>query len=141
MAPGQGPPGLAQRFAQPAPGRLEGRGEAEYDPRDQRNAKCKREHPAIDTNHLDARNLSRGRQSDQGRHAPDRQQDAGRPTRQSYERAFCQQLPYQPPAAGAKSGAHCHLKLSAGRPREKQIGYVRARDQQYESDCARENHE
>ena len=62
-------------------------------------------------------------------HANDEADDAAGDRQQ---RALGQQLPHQPPASRAERGAHRQLAIAPQHARERQVGDVRARDQQHE---------
>ena len=88
-------------------------------------------HGPVDGDALRARQ-PRGHGRRQQRHAPRRQQQAGRAAGAREHEALDEQLPDDARAAGADRDAHGHFFLPADRAREQQVGDVRARNQQHQ---------
>src|SRR5262249_42971001 len=77
-----------------------------------------------------------GQQPRQRLNAPDRQQHPQRAAEQAEQQALRQQLPDHHPPRRAERQPDGHLPAPRRRAREQQVGHVRARDQQHESDSA-----
>ena len=84
---------------------------------------------------------ARGAQLQQAVHAPDRDQQPERAADGREQHAFGEQLRDEARASRAEGPADRHLALPHGRPREQQVGDVRAGDQQHEADGGEQRHE
>ena len=119
---------------------LERRRDAEEERRSDRQRAGEDQHPRVDPRVVDARQR-RGREPDQGGAAETGQGDAERAAGRGEHEALDQELTDQPPAARAEGRPHGHLVPPAQRPREQQVGDVRAGDQEDEADRARQDRE
>ena len=128
-----------KRSGNAGPRDAKSRREAEDDPGQERQGQRERQDLTVDLDQLGPGDPSLGRESQQGGHAPARQEDAAQAACQRHESALGEQLPDEPRAAGAERRAHRDLALPAGRAGQQQIRDVGAGDQQHEPDGARKD--
>ena len=93
--------------------------------------------PAVDPDVVDARQRRRA-QSPYGCDSPDREHHSRETPGHCYEQAFREHLSHEAAAWCPQRGAHCELETSSRRPREHEIGDVRAGDQEHEAHCAQQ---
>ena len=103
-----------------------------------RNAEREDQHDRIQ------RDLARARRKpadERGQHVDGQPRDADADGAADHgeQRALGQQLPHQAAAAGAERGAHRQLAIAAQHPRQREVGDIRARDQQHQSGDAEQD--
>ncbi len=118
--------------------RLQGRHEAEDDPRQQRHAEREQEHRYVDRDARLVRHVELGHHGDDGADRAEGEQHAQRAADERQKNALGEQLPQQPLAAGADRHPDGHLPRPRGPARELQVGDVGARDQEKERDPAQQ---
>ena len=134
------PPGGGQQGLRGAgPGRAERGDEATGERRQQRSAERERHHPAVDPNHLEARDASTGRERKKRRHGPQRDQQAGGAASQREDGTFDEQLPHETRPRGPEGDTHGELTPPVRSPREQQVRHIGACHEQNEDDGARED--
>ena len=74
----------------------------------------------------------RGQQVRQQRHSPERQHKSGKTAGAREQQAFDEQLPEQPPAAGAEREPHRDFLPPLRRTAEQEVGHVGAGDEQHD---------
>ena len=127
-----------ERLTQPERRAAERRNKAEAETRERGDDEREREHPSVETHLIEARDRDRGDR----RHAlktNSRDRQTERAAGEAEDRALGQQLPDQAPAAGAKRRADRDLARPVHRPREEQVGDVRAGNQHHEPDRAQQH--
>jgi hypothetical protein len=127
-----------QDFVEIDLGHFERRHDPEKQPSDDGEPHRECQHSAI---HRDARNgqqIRRERMIDEA-DGPNRAQNSRRTANARQNHAFGEQLPNQLRTARSNRGAYSQFFLSRRGAREKQIGDIRARDQQHKSDCAEQH--
>ena len=124
---------LLERLVQIHPRCLPSRNESENEARDQRHQQRKPQHASIEVDILQTRQVAR-LYAQQKLQAPRAEDHAAEAADESEQQAFGQQLPDQAPARGTEGRADRELLLPRCRPRQQQIGDVRADDQQHETD-------
>ncbi len=122
---------LLQRFAQIDARDLQRRRKSEQQAGRRRDAQGECQHPPIDAAFGKTRNVA-WRERHQGVRAPLGEEQAGRAGHHSQHQAFGDQLAHDAAAAGAYRGANGDLPRTRSGPREQQIRYIRARDQQHQ---------
>ena len=71
---------------------------------------------------------------EEGIESPGGQDDSGDSRGEREQRAFCKQLPDEPPASGAERASNRHLTAARGGAGQQQVGPVGAGDQQHQGD-------
>ena len=115
------------------PGRPPGRRQAEENACDQRNHEGEREHPQVETGIEVERKAAVGYgEADQSRLAPDGEQRAGGCAQHGEKHRFGHELSDETSPTRAEGQPRGDLGSAEGRPGEKQVRQVGARDQQHE---------
>jgi hypothetical protein len=112
---------------------LQRRREPEQHARRQRNAQGEGERREVHADLLEAWQIGR-RRGHQCRHAPARENEPDAPSDHAQQRTLSEKLSDQSRAPAADGRPHHHLAGSRRRPREEQVGDVRARNQEYKRD-------
>ena len=116
----------------------EGRGEAEQHARRQRHTEGEEQDLRIEPDRVGIGEALH-EEAAHGPHRPRAEDEADRGAPQGQEQALHQQLAPDPEGARAETAAHGDLAVPDGGPREKQVGDVRAGDEQHHPHGAQED--
>src|SRR5262249_1072697 len=116
-------------------GTLKRGSQAKDDARQQRQERCEGYDPQVQTDFACARQDLRGHRH-QYVDAPLRQQESERPAERRQQQAFSQKLPHKAEASRAERQANAYFTPSSRGPRQQQVRYVHAGDQQNEANGA-----